>query len=48
MSTKSNQNCCLGCKNGYPGQNHNCKVHLLKEAEERKALSQEELAEKYA
>ncbi|MEH6656793.1 hypothetical protein [Leeuwenhoekiella marinoflava] len=48
MSTKSNHNCCLGCKNGKPGKNQNCKVRLLKEERERKALSQEELANKYA
>ena len=48
MSTKEKHNCCLGCQNGEPGKNQHCKVRLLKEEQERKALSQEELAKKYS
>lgn len=48
MSTKNHQNCCLGCQKGNPGQNQHCKVRLLKEEAEKKALSQNELAQKYS
>ncbi|WP_189319407.1 hypothetical protein [Leeuwenhoekiella nanhaiensis] len=49
METTKKHNCCLGCKNGKPGQNQNCRVRLLKEEhKQKKALSQEELAKKYS
>jgi len=49
METTKKHNCCLSCQNGKPGQNQHCKVRLIKEEQkEKKALSQEELAKKYA